>query len=106
MSQMRMARVTVLALAALVLSARMALGQDMPVEQVIQVPSASFKREFPATVILPAGYSGTQVEEAVLRHPGIARAVRQGDLEVAKRADEAPRRSPRRNPAEGVGENQ
>ncbi len=59
----------------------------------------------PSSLILPAGPHGIQVDGAVLSHPGIARAIRQGELEVARRADEAPRRISRRNPAEGVGEN-
>jgi hypothetical protein len=86
------------------------LGHDQVCTQsgrCLCVPHPTREGEtLPSSLILPAGYSGTQVEEAVLRHSGIARAVRQGELEVAKRADEAPRRSPRRNPAEGVGENQ
>jgi hypothetical protein len=79
----------------------------MPLGKCLCVPHpAQENQTLPSSLILPAGPNGTQVDEAVLRHPGIVRAVRQGDLEVAKRADEAPRRSPRRNPAEGVGENQ
>jgi hypothetical protein len=87
------------------------LGHDQVCTQLgrcLCVPHPTRENELlPTSLILPAGYTGIQVEEEVLRHPGIARAVRQGDLEVTKRADEAPRRSPRRNAAEGVGgENQ
>ena len=86
------------------------LGHDQvctPLGRCLCVPHPAREGELlPSSLILPAGCGGTKVEEGVLRHPGIARGVRQGELEVTKRTDEAPRRNTRRNPAEGIGDNQ